>query len=322
METALTLWGRPDFFTVKSNGGTDVAAKWLKNPSGGYIIDPITDKPYIVPANYDPLNTINKYSLVAENANRSGIGIDKILKATELVNGFAPGWPGSVDDLQRSYNGYIGQKNGGVAGGRSDADFVSDFRDAASFNVGLACAAVGASQSDCLAGGGIAKIAASIMNLRNQLGSVTDFLNPADNAANIRTGFDAFSTTGFGPITVAPLTPPSPALQTEIANPTRQSSNYVTTGEPNSLVVRPGGWLSDVLAEANRGKPADQRLTLADLQANNIEIRDVNVISAGQQILIPTRVGSILTLNYTNGATVVNTPDYRVRSPISQNNIN
>jgi hypothetical protein len=40
METAITLWGRPDFFTVKSNGGANVAAKWLKTPFGSYVIDP------------------------------------------------------------------------------------------------------------------------------------------------------------------------------------------------------------------------------------------------------------------------------------------
>ncbi len=51
----------PDTFTVKSQDGTDVAAKYLKDNNGNYILN-YEGAPYIVPADFDLNAMITKYS--------------------------------------------------------------------------------------------------------------------------------------------------------------------------------------------------------------------------------------------------------------------
>lgn len=51
----------PDNFTVKSQDGTDVAVKYLKDNKGNYILNR-EGAPYVVPADFDLNAVIAKYS--------------------------------------------------------------------------------------------------------------------------------------------------------------------------------------------------------------------------------------------------------------------
>ncbi len=103
-------------------------ATYLKDEAGNYVINPATEEPYKVPLGYNPNTTIQSFA----NGN-----------IFDLLLSF---YPGGINDLQR---GLGGQQFGG---------FVDEFRAIASFNFGLACAAVNISLDFCKVGGGTANL--------------------------------------------------------------------------------------------------------------------------------------------------------------------
>jgi hypothetical protein len=83
------------------------------------------------------------------------------------------------------------------------------------------------------------------------------------------------------------------------------SSTFITVADATSVVVNPGGTLSDIVFLQNR---AGNPVTLRDILASNPNIINEHQISSGQVVQIPSRVGDTLTLRYSNGAVVVNNP--------------
>jgi hypothetical protein len=117
----------PDTFKVQTNSerhegiaGT-VDAKFLKDINGNYVIDPLTNKPYIAPLDFDPANTIAHFSsFVSEIYSDFSFSQPKALAniARGLIYGEFGDYfkRGGAGDLQRNYNG------------QTNVDFVSDFQ--------------------------------------------------------------------------------------------------------------------------------------------------------------------------------------------------
>jgi len=59
--------------TVKSRSGVSVAAKYLQDQSGNFVINPLTKVPYVVPADYDLAGTQKRYSEAAAIANAGAL---------------------------------------------------------------------------------------------------------------------------------------------------------------------------------------------------------------------------------------------------------
>ena len=59
----------PDQFTVQSLKGQTVDAKFLRDTTGqNYIIDPLSQRPYVVPLNYNPAATAAYFANKANEA--------------------------------------------------------------------------------------------------------------------------------------------------------------------------------------------------------------------------------------------------------------
>ncbi len=110
--------------TVFDKVGNSIAAKWLQDDLGNFILNPITLKPYLVPESFNLGTFIDRYAALGEFPGPAA--------RVQIVQEFMSNFPaGGVDDLQRSYNGLIG------------ASPVLDFRPAASFVLGVAGKAAG-----------------------------------------------------------------------------------------------------------------------------------------------------------------------------------
>src|SRR5947209_4144160 len=181
----------PDTFFVQTrtqrnqNLPGTVAARFLRNSAGDYVIDPSdpNHQPYIVPADYDPARVVLQFQRLAatelQNAPAT-IDVDPFLYAREqLWNDFAQMFPsGASSDLQRSYNGTVGN------------EFVPAFTAAASFNLGLAAAAAGLSSTETFVGGGIYNI---LTSLRTPNVDTSGYLgNTEVNVPHITDGFQQF----------------------------------------------------------------------------------------------------------------------------------
>ena len=165
-----------------------VPAKYLEIKSR-LIRDP-AGNPYIVPADFDWNTYIGKFEAFRQSlearANAepglAGEGSRAMQDTAEtykfLVDQFRAAWPGSPSDIQRTYNGYTGRK---------DSDFVLDFRPAASFLFGAACAASGLGQIDALLGGGAQNIASWWVGGKVRI-SLSEFLNNPENVRHIKNG--------------------------------------------------------------------------------------------------------------------------------------
>src|SRR6266704_1974256 len=92
----------PDVFLVYSDKGVAVNAKYLRDATGTkYIVDPtdVLGKPYTVPLDYDPKNTITYFSnIVKQDFNADAISGLRTSVYQELHNAFKIGGSG---DLQR-----------------------------------------------------------------------------------------------------------------------------------------------------------------------------------------------------------------------------
>ena len=178
------------FCTVYDNKGRPVAAKTLVDAAGNDVINPRTGRPLIVPRDYD-VNAAIAFGRSLNNLPR--LPFNEELAAREMaktyeamVNAF---WHGGPQDLQRSYNRMVG--------GGGD-EFVKDFEDAASFNLGVVGRAAGLSPSEIALGGGL-------FNLRNRITNPNidtsgPFFNNPNNARSIDEGIKAHdSGRFFGP---------------------------------------------------------------------------------------------------------------------------
>lgn len=134
----------PPLFTVRSNNGVVVDAKWLTDNTGAsYIIDPSTGKPYIVPRDYEPSATAAYFSNALNKAvavdNALGLGVSSVTATIypELKRAFEQGGWG---DLQRPL--------------ADKTDVVKAFIPAANFNFGVGAAAGGVSTPEAIFFGG------------------------------------------------------------------------------------------------------------------------------------------------------------------------
>ena len=208
MPTSPTYGAAP---AVTDFRGNSVAAKWLQDDVGNYILNPITLKPYIVPLSFDLGTFTNKYA--AMNVAANPLALNQTLSA--FIDNFQAG---RVDDLQRSYNGHVG------------LPFVDAFRPAASFILGVASKAAGLPDIAPVVGGGgynagkyfldILRNGTSNIHINGELGN-----NPP-NDTNIREGQRFFEYLSQGiHIGVSPLA----------VNTTTQSvaNSYVNTTQGN-----------------------------------------------------------------------------------------
>ena len=299
---------RPDYFDVSSNSGKLVAAKYLRDVTGAYVINPNTNLPYVVPVQYNPADTISKYSAIRQRIDQSSVinpenASPTVLETFALVNGFRAAFPSNPDDLQRSYNGFKSTARG---------DFVEEFRDAASFNFGLACRAIEISQTFCLGGGGGQAIWSSLNSATYATGSISDFFNPSTNAASIRLGYSTTDLQAFSapalqssPILVANATVISP---NGLNTPARNSANFITDNGINShtATIGVGGTISDLwLLQKNSGNNFTLNEFGKAILASNPSITDINIVRPGQVIYIPQKLNDgSTTYNFAGGASV------------------
>ena len=177
--------------------GKAVPAKYLEI-DGRVIRDP-SGNPYLVPADFDWNTYMEKFekfrdSLEAREKTEPTLPNEgtSYLKDTGEVWGFLhsqfhAAWPASPSDVQRTYNGYSGKGEG---------DFVPDFRPAASFLFGAACAASGLGEIGALLGGGAQNIwswARSGGPWGKVKTSPFEFLNNPENVPHIKNGWNVYT---------------------------------------------------------------------------------------------------------------------------------
>ena len=170
----------PDYFDVSSRKRTTTApAKYLRDSTGdNYVIEPFTNKPYVVPRDYDPDAVAEYFSkrlaLQREMARAPG-NIPSPVSAIypELFNAFRRGgWA----DLQRP----LQNKN----------EFFPAFTPAASFAFGLAAAAGGLSTGEAQFGGGMYNSFTSLEKLLQLPQNWHEYGNNPGNFTHITEGAD------------------------------------------------------------------------------------------------------------------------------------
>jgi hypothetical protein len=170
-----------------------VPAKYLEI-DGRVILDP-KGNPYKVPADFNWNTYMGKFQEFRHSLEErgeaepslAGEGSRAMQDTAEaykfLIDQFHAAWPASPSDIQRTYNGYTGRKEG---------DFVTDFRPAASFLFGAACAALGLGEVDALLGGGAQNIASWWRDGKVKI-SLFEFLNNPENVPHIKNGWSVYS---------------------------------------------------------------------------------------------------------------------------------
>ena len=181
--------------TVYTRDKQVVAAKWMTDQAGQYVIDKSTSQPYIVPADFNYTNWVNNFKQLGVTADASFTNIGRSAFITSKMYEFAPG---GQFDIQRTYNGQstgIAGENFGLSISqnwtKAGEAFVRDFTNSASYLYGLACNNIGMTQSDCLQAAGILKFATALKDPTQPVGALgfPDYGNPANNAGNIRLGY-------------------------------------------------------------------------------------------------------------------------------------
>ena len=198
-----------DYFFVSSSGkngtartDTFVAAKYLKDKDGAYVIDPVTMAPYIVPVDYDPAVVITKFTNFLASIFGSSIFAKVLLNPRPVIYAYLAEqfYPGGASDIQRTYNGL------------SNAPFVAAFTNAASFTLGLASYAENLFMVEPeISGGSVNRLNSLISgNLINTSGPFGNAINPSqNNDTSIQTGYAAgeahiFATTATPPPSITP----------------------------------------------------------------------------------------------------------------------
>jgi len=182
--------------SVYADDGTPVWGKYLE--IDGKVIYGPSGNPYIVPFDFDWNSYMRDFKNFRDSmaAEKTGdwylgneglsVGFDTKKVYRFLYDQFHADWPGSPHDVQRTYNGSRHTKGG---------DFVGAFRPAASFLFGAACAAIGLSDLDAMAGGG----AQNLKSWRDKGGfsgnvkvSPFEYFNNPENASNIENGWNFY----------------------------------------------------------------------------------------------------------------------------------
>jgi len=163
-----------DQFFVKNKKGNDVAAKYLKDTTGNYIMDGSTGRPYVVPADFNLDAVIAKYKPPYWQTLEP-IDIATRLETYEkLLSNFRSNRP---DDLQTAYNGKVG------------ASWVEDFRPAANFVFGTACSVAGLTLHECMAGGGVYNLKKAYWDKNPDIDPSGIFGNNPANVRHIKQGY-------------------------------------------------------------------------------------------------------------------------------------
>ncbi|MGD0661346.1 MAG: hypothetical protein ABSD38_25050 [Syntrophorhabdales bacterium] len=255
-----------------------VPAKYLEI-NGKVIRDP-SGNPYKVPADFDWNTYIGKFetfkhSLEARDNAEPSLP-DKGTRAMQdtaevywfLIGQFHAAWPASPSDIQRTYNGYSG---------RGEGDFVPDFRPAASFLLGTACAASGLGEIDALLGGGAQNFVSWWTGGKKVKISLFEFLNNPENVPHIENGWNTYANGAAAsgrvsnkPKTAtdrpdrpaqtpsakppAPITPATP--QSSLEAPHQPSNPLASPDIGTSGPVEPGAWGNKLLpADMSQGFP-------------------------------------------------------------------
>lgn len=174
----------PDRFTVRSQKGMSVDAKYLKDRTGlNYIIDPSTSKPYIVPDDYDPSATADYFRRKLMDTTSDGSANPDLFELLgtrrpiyqEIFRAFKQGGWG---DLQRPLD--------------DKTDVVLAFKPAASFNLGVGAAAAKVSALEATIGGGIYNVQKNYDNNAVRK-DYRQFGNVPENPPHIEDGVDNFA---------------------------------------------------------------------------------------------------------------------------------
>jgi hypothetical protein len=166
------------FLTVYDKRGRPVAAKTLVDAAGNDVINPRTGQPLVVPRDYD-INAAIQFGTSLKDLSRLPFSEDPAgSKSTSKYGAMYQAFSqGGRQDLQRSYNGMVG---GGVD------EFVPDFKDAASFNLGVVGRAAKLSPDEIVLGGGMYNLKNRIQN--SKIDASGPFFNNPDDFKLIQEG--------------------------------------------------------------------------------------------------------------------------------------
>lgn len=209
-------FGKDDFF-VQTKDGKFVAAKWLNDGHSSYIIDPQTDQPFMVPADYDMRGSIEHFKKIRDDYDASMFSTRTSLY-TEIYNTFRQS---GVGDLQRSYNG---------ASHSTGADFVPSFTNAASFNFGLISTVLGLTETEVIGGGGLYNLYKSFRAGGEKIKTEGEWWNNEPNVISIKTGMSIIHPDRDGQQLIdqgGPAWTPPPSLLNIEINPDPQASRQV-----------------------------------------------------------------------------------------------
>ncbi len=240
-----------DHFFVKDANKKDVAAKYLKDANGDYIMNRSTGRPYVVPADFNLDAVIAKY----EVDPRTLPDLETSMQArgasyAKLYENFQRGRP---DDLQRSYNGKV------------DATWVKDFQPAASYVFGAACAAAGLPLWQCKAGGGGYNLGTKIFGDGPKNKTSGEFGNNPDNVQHIEQGYRS-QTSPDAPKTTGKYVPV-------------EGGGIDAAVKAGIYAVEPGNVLGDIAAKFHT--------TVQKIMEANPDIKNPDSIRPGQRIVLP-----------------------------------
>jgi len=175
------------FLTVYDRKGRPVPAKTLVDAAGNDVINPRTGKPLVVPRDYD-IDSAIAFGKSLDTLPRLPFNEDNL--AQEISNRYRGMYQafrrGGPQDLQRSYNG--------MSGGGGD-EFVDDFKDAASFHLGLVGRAARLSRDEIVLGGGLHNREAAREN--PNIDTSGEWFNNPDNVRSIEEGLKAYDAGRF-----------------------------------------------------------------------------------------------------------------------------
>jgi hypothetical protein len=212
------------------------------------VINPRTGRPLVVPRDYD-INAAIQFGRSLKDLPRfTENPAGTWSKYDAMREAFRHGAP---QDLQRSYNGMVG-------GG--EHEFVKDFKDAASFNLGVVGRAAQLSPGEIILGGGMFNLTNRDENSR--IDTSGPFFNNPDNFRMIQEGIKEHDSGRF--------------LQRMPAND--QPDNQTTAGSPGQTMVQGA-------AEAARQPPPRQEQPSTSIFADLIpQPADPQLKTAGQSL--------------------------------------
>jgi hypothetical protein len=163
-------------FYVQARDGSDVAAKYLRDDFGNFIMQPGMNQPFIVPANFDVHEALNVFSSMHLTPIDvlEGNGVAQVV--LELYNDFKTVPGGARFDIQRYYNG------------QHSNTFVPAFTPAANWLYGISAAAAGLDPNTALLASGASNVKNSWSNSNIDTSGYAG--NPLLNVPNIVAGYN------------------------------------------------------------------------------------------------------------------------------------